>query len=48
MQREANWGAAMDVEGWLRRLGLEPLELRVTKVERLIFAGAGMRGTEGL
>ena len=27
--------------------GLESLELRVTKIERLIFAGAGMRGTEG-
>src|SRR4029077_18601143 len=26
MQREANWCAAMDVGGWLRRLGLEQYE----------------------
>src|SRR5215467_7160115 len=26
MRRSANWGAAMDLESWLRRLGLEQYE----------------------
>src|SRR5215813_15623067 len=26
MRRQANWGAIMDVGGWLRRLGLEQYE----------------------
>ena len=28
--------------------GLEPLELRMTEVERLVIAGSSVRGTEGV
>ena len=39
MQREANWGAAMDVEGWLRRLGLEQYEaaFRENKIDDTVL-----------
>ena len=46
MQRQANWGAAMDVEGWLRRLGLDQYEaaFRENKIDDTVLPSLTAEG----